>query len=122
MGLDVSHDCWHGAYSAFHRWRVEIGKAAGIALEDMEGYANLEPISWEPYKNDVISVLLNHSDCDGWIPAEYCGPLADRIEEILPKMPTGDGGGHIYDWTETTQRFIDGLRLAASQNEDVEFH
>lgn len=38
MGLDVSHDCWHGAYSAFHRWRHGVAKAAGIPLDLMEGY------------------------------------------------------------------------------------
>jgi hypothetical protein len=29
MGLDTSHDCWHGAYSAFMRWRSELCRAAG---------------------------------------------------------------------------------------------
>ena len=39
MGLDISHDTWHGAYSAFHRWRVEIASAAGLPpLELMEGF------------------------------------------------------------------------------------
>lgn len=39
MGLDISHDAWHGAYSAFHRWRQEIAKVAGLPpLELMEGF------------------------------------------------------------------------------------
>jgi hypothetical protein len=39
MGLDISHDTWHGAYSAFHRWRSKIAIAAGYPpLELMEGY------------------------------------------------------------------------------------
>lgn len=38
MGIDTSHDCWHGAYSAFMRWRQEIARAAGIPLMIMEGF------------------------------------------------------------------------------------
>jgi len=41
MGLDTSHDCWHGAYSSFMRWRCEIAKAAGLPpLRFMEGFYN----------------------------------------------------------------------------------
>lgn len=28
MGLDTSHDCWRGAYSAFNRWRRALAEAA----------------------------------------------------------------------------------------------
>lgn len=30
MGLDTSHDCWHGAYSAFGRWREKLAEVAGL--------------------------------------------------------------------------------------------
>lgn len=32
MGLDVSHDAWHGAYSAFTRWRNCLAEDAGYPL------------------------------------------------------------------------------------------
>lgn len=38
MGLDVSHGAWHGAYSAFMRWRLKIAEVAGIPLKLMEGF------------------------------------------------------------------------------------
>lgn len=39
MGLDISHDTWHGAYSAFMRWREKIAEVAGLPpLELMEGF------------------------------------------------------------------------------------
>lgn len=39
MGLDISHDAWHGAYSAFMRWREKIAEVAGLPpLELMEGF------------------------------------------------------------------------------------
>ncbi len=44
MGLDLTHDCWHGAYSAFHRWRQKIAYAAGMPpLDLMDGmFTHLE--------------------------------------------------------------------------------
>jgi hypothetical protein len=149
MGLDTTHNAWHGAYSAFHRWRVKLAEVVGIPLELMEGfyggqiaetadrltagkaepplyierlrdYDALLPITWDILKPDVLHFLLHHSDCDGDIPAELCSPLADRLEELLPLLE-GDGGGHVGDYRQKTQKFIDGLRLAASLGEAVEF-
>jgi len=39
MGLDTSHDAWHGAYSTFMRWREKIAEVAGLPpLRLMEGF------------------------------------------------------------------------------------
>ena len=159
MGLDVSHDCWHGAYSAFMRWRREIARAAGfppllmmkgfytwerITPEDIDsvlnviGYLDLEhrwarsllqaldkndnlPIKWESLRPSPLIALLDHSDCGGSLPFNQCAEIAAALEELLPRLPEGDGGGHIGNWREKTQKFIDGLRLAAESKEDVEF-
>lgn len=152
MGLDTSHDCWHGPYSTFMRWRRKIAKLAGIPLDLMEGFYyednvggtvflnELErlgedsavvryalrvraelPLKWSIFQPDVLHILLHHSDCDGIIESQYCEPLADRLEQLLPLLPAEDGGGHI-GWRDKTQAFIDGLRLAARKGEDVDFH
>lgn len=67
-----------------------------------------------------LNVLMNHSDCDGAIPAEVCGPLADALQDLMErKMPPRA----LYDEQRpATQRFIDGLRKAAAAGEAVEFH
>jgi len=166
MGLDTSHGCWHGAYSAFMRWRLMIAKLSGVPLMLMEGFYDpagdhvggsafkqafewaapreggplcrsyhgpvlhrwIEgvkewlPISWSSLKPDPLHVLLWHSDCDGSIAAADCGPIADRLTELLPLLPVGDAGGHIGNWRDKTKTFIDGLRAAAAAGEDVEFH
>lgn len=156
MGLDTTHDCWHGAYSAFKRWREKLAEVVGIPLPLMEGfYGEINgaqitgppvwaryafqgqptsafreamdgdlawlPIGWDALKPDVLHKLLHHSDCDGEILAETCGPLADRLEQLLPLLD-GDGGGHIGSYRTKTEQFIRGLRLAASRGEAVEFH
>ena len=141
MGLDTTHGCWHGAYSAFTRWRNTIAVAAGYQLmdptpeEQEQGYhSRYTMIEWsgvvpENFQGewwrtppDPLIVLIAHSDCDGVIHPAQAKPLADRLEELLPKLPAGDGGGHIGDWRAKTRQFIDGLRAAAEADEDVEFH
>jgi hypothetical protein len=141
MGLDITHDCWHGAYSAFMKWRHAVAEAAGYAIwpvmTDM-GFGTPMPQDtimldwghvsddnlmgeWDELPHDPLLLILAHSDCEGIIKKEFCQPLANRLKEILPNMPKGDAGGHIGDWQEKTQKFIDGLEIAANE-EDVEFH
>jgi hypothetical protein len=136
MGLDTTHDCWHGAYPAFTRWRNKLAEVAGYKLEKQDGsFIDLPVLPWDsfPYdwpagewgdhvERDPLVYLLAHSDCEGAIHPPQAAPLADRLEELLPLLPDGDAGGHIGVWRDKTRRFIDGLRLAVSIGEDVEFH
>ena len=143
MGLDTTHECWHGAYSAFHHWRCKLAECAKVPLELMSGFYDKPdpyvtrdsaaklwvdridawlPLEWDSLRPDPIHILLNHSDCDGIIAAADCEPLALRLRELLPLLPSGDAGGHIGNWRDKTQAFIDGLLLAHSRSEDVRFH
>lgn len=137
MGLDTSHDCWHGAYSAFSRWRDQLARTAGyeIAKVDTGTFGPRDTIlidwghiaeknymgEWDETPADPLIVLIAHSDCDGVIHPEQAAPLADRLAELLPLLPEGDAPGHVRNWRTTTQRFIDGLRAAVEAGEDVEF-
>jgi hypothetical protein len=38
MGLDTSHNAWHGGYGLFNQWREWIAEQIGIPLELMEGH------------------------------------------------------------------------------------
>jgi hypothetical protein len=138
MGLDTSHGCWTGAYSAFSRWRDQLCVAAGWHMEThKDGWftyqsprevdwsaiteANLLG-DWEKAPGDPLTILIAHSDCGGYIRHQHTGPLADRLTELLPKMlEAGDGGGHIGQYAEKTAAFIEGLREAERNGEDVEF-
>lgn len=142
MGLDTSHDCWHGAYSAFSRWRNDIALAAGYAIWPVRyddgitretimidwGHVTEDNLAgkWQETPSDPLVVLIAHSDCDGVIYPEQAIPLADRLEGLLPKIEgMHQGGGHISargGLAEVTRKFIVGLRNAAGAGEVVDFH
>lgn len=149
MGLDTTHDAWHGAYSAFSRWREKLGEVAGYTFHDMTlegkryGTGIQVDIDWGCIERtighdlfgrwpsmpvrpdgtpDPLIVLLVHSDCDGEIQAGFCGPLADRLEELLPLLGDEDGGGHVGAYRDKTEQFIRGLRAAAEEGEPLGFH
>ena len=134
MGLDVSHGCWSASYSAFTRFRNELWLAAGYKLRE-EGYHNTPDIDWSvitdenihgrwaTMPDDPLYILVIHSDCDGIIPVEYCEPLAARLRQLIPSLPS-EGKGHLGNGgsAAAARRFIVGLQLAAALNEDVGFY
>ena len=142
MGLDTSHECWHGSYSSFSRWRDKLAEAAGYTFHPLPGdrgmpssvvlvdldWGGIEAIigrhllgKWPrmPVRPDgtadPLIVLLAHSDCEGEIQAEFCAPLANRLEALLPLL-----GDEAY--IAKTQTIIGGLRVAAAADEPVQFH
>lgn len=114
MGLDTTHDCWHGSYNGFHHYRVALARIIGVDLVGMEGFTKYGK-RWSALPSDSLHILLSHSDCDGSIEADDCLPLANRMEELLKDMSDGN-------MVMLTRRWITGLREAASKYEDVEFH
>lgn len=121
MGLDVSHGCWEGPYSAFDRWRSALNYYLGNDASGgttHEAYMGALDRGVYDDQSVPINVLMGHSDCDGEIEAAVCGPLADALEALLTKMPERA----LYDiHRPATLRFITGLRLAAAAGETVEF-
>ena len=151
MGLDISHDAWHGAYSAFMTWRRKIAELSGLPpLDLMEGFydplppnsrslpslypgmvseyshtlKSLDerlPIKWDCLKPSPLHELLYHSDSDGTIGYAKANLIANELEKLLPLFPNEDAGGHIGNWKDKTQKFIDGCRLAYSRKEKLKF-
>lgn len=118
MGLDMSYDAFHGAYSAFHRLRNEIANTIGVSLDAMDGWGGR--MSWSSLKPDPLHHLLNHSDCDGEIASEHLNAIADRLEQIAPNLPA-DLGGHISDVRGVIKNMVEGFRAAAANGDPIEF-
>lgn len=119
MGLDTTHGCWNGPYSAFARWREAVAAAAGIT--DLGEFWSKAPVvrdelmgRWAKTPDNPLMVLLMHADNEGVIQHAQCQPLATALTELLPKLQRN----HVA----VTERFIAGLCRACSRGEDVEFH
>jgi hypothetical protein len=119
MGLDTTHNCWHGPYSSFNNWRREVCKVANVSF-DREGYTSDKLLgTWKEEPTDILDVLIEHQDCEGIIEHRHCLPLAERLFGLLPLMP--DNESHFSPRKKTLQ-FIQGLRDADAAGENVEFH
>jgi hypothetical protein len=136
MGLDTSHNCWHGSYSSFTRWRHALAEAAGYPVWKVEtdkGYfqpciildwGHLPPGhllgDWPAVPPDPLLILLTHQDCEGKIEAQHCPHLANAIEALIPKLD--DTPKAWASDAELARRFVTGLRKAHKAGEDVDFH
>lgn len=110
MGLDTTHNAWHGAYSRFHRWRVAVANAIGINIDEMEGFGGTK--DWD--QNHPLTPLLHHSDCDGDLSVEECKRLIIGLTEIKDKLEP--------EWKERAEQFIKGCQDAIEADESIEFH
>lgn len=133
MGLDTTHDAFHGAYSAFNNFRRFLLKSIGGSYpphenkELMDGYWYFgDGYSVETHKG--LAEFFRHSDCEGEISPEMCKIVADELEAILPQVEelakSEQSYGHILrdgGWVEVTKQFIEGCRLAHERNEPLEF-
>ena len=115
MGLDTSHNCWHGPYSTFNSFRTEVAKLVGITLSHMQGFGGF--VEFSSNEEEPLNILLSHSDCDGVITHQETLPLANRMQEILDQNP------QLESWVkERMVQFINGLKDAYEAGEDVDFH
>lgn len=143
MGLDTTHGAFHGAYSAFNRFRQIVAKAMGGSypphpnplicsdgdvIVDPDNNRFYVPFSWETFQKERpgLSAFLLSNDCEGEFPPEVCKQMADEIEALLPEIEKeGMGAGHIErdgGYIEVAKRYIAGCRLAYEKNETMEYH
>lgn len=130
MGLDVSHDCWHGAYSAFHRFRIEVLATVTGERVDYSDYDRYTQLVEEFPMREPLREFLLHSDCEGTIERASQIPMADALDAVADAMESkltateDEGVGHIAragGFTATVREFSAGLRLAYENNETVKF-
>ena len=80
MGLDFIGSNAHFSYSGFYSFRAKLAESIGIPnLRDMEGFDG--DISWDTVKDD-ISLLINHSDCDGNLSPAKMKKIYPRLKAI----------------------------------------
>lgn len=125
MGLDTSHDAFHGAYSAFNRLRQIICRAAGGSFPPHRDQERLQELGIEKasddrwYVPDEITVeshpglyaFLSHSDCDGQLSPMQCYAVANDLESLLPKIAELDDGD-MHGGTSFTKQADGSIRIA----------
>jgi len=141
MKLRVEPNCFAGEPLEFMNWRLLLARAAGFGVEGWEqddvtflvpalDYESLAVENilgvWDIEPDDVLIVLLAHSDEDGAIYPPHLESLATRIEELLPELANfssyEEGSPAQTAEVLVTQRFIEGLREALKQDRAVTFH
>lgn len=122
MGLNVSHNCWNGAYGTFRKFRQSLANYIDMDLESMEGFGGEIPF---PSKDvEPLVILLDHSDCDGIIEHKDTKKLAKRMDEILLIAENDESGIIGLETTyflEKLDIFIEGLLTAYAKGDDVIF-
>lgn len=117
MGLDTTHEAWHGPCSAFNDWRRWVAqKALGMDLDKMEGFCD-GGFSWSHIKHPLVP-LLNHSDCDGVLPLAALKEIADSLMELATASEEPPKR-HSNEWY--CLRFADGCQAAIKAGEDIKF-
>ena len=119
MGLDTTHNCWHGPYSSFNRFRESLAEQIGISLDDYIGYDNPNATKELRSIKHNIRPLLNHSDCDGILPLRQCKLIVDGLNDILENF--NDKIEADYNFKENIIQFRDGCLLAIKNKEVVRF-
>lgn len=114
MGLDTTHNAFHGAYSSFHRFRSQLLDLTDqINAESLVGYGGTA--EYEVIKNKGIRRLMDQSDCEGEISPKDCKLIADSLDAYIPLM---DKDSELYS---RSVQFRDGCLLAFSKGETLEF-
>ena len=126
MGLSTSHGCYQGGYGGFKHLRLKLAKAAGYDTEMNTIFGEIPKLDWDAYPesaglgewdelpDDILIVLLVHSDCEGKLPHSLCKPLAERLKELSPLLDSDF-------YREQAEAFVVGLELADSLKQDVRF-
>lgn len=150
MGLDTSHNAWHGPYSSFNTWRREIAKCIGIPLDLMQGFWPEESQTGFMHPLGLVISMTNYDaakvQLDGHIknfPLKWSAFTPNPLHELLYHS---DCDGEI-EWEkcrdianelekllpllpdhptgffhDKTKQFIAGCRLAFSRKENIDFH
>lgn len=141
MKLTVAPNCFVGEPLDFANWRLLLAKAAGygVAPLEVDEFTHLVPDFddtgmtfenimgiWDIEPEDILIVLLAHSDEDGVIYPAHMEALANRIEELIPDLVNFSQYEHESPQQLAeelvTQRFVAGLRAALAEDVAITFH
>lgn len=114
MGLDTTHDAFHGAYSSFMRFRSELLTLTNKKnIRGMYGFGGDDDLS--EISDIGIKRLINQSDCDGKISPKDCKLISDSLDKYIPMMELDS---ELY---RRSVQFRNGCLMAYINNETLDF-
>ena len=133
MGLDCSHNAFHGAYSSFNRLRKYVLEPLGGSYpphkdpskDDGRWYIDDEKVPPELYKG--FELFFNHSDCDGIFTPEEAGLVSKSFfwfleQDFLDQKVNGHLANVGPTISSTIRKFAEGCKSACDANEELQFH
>ena len=126
MGLDTSHNAWHGPYSSFNVFRRWLAEKIEINLNDYIGYGNEDATKELNSINHKLMPLFNHSDCDGLLTPDECKQIAEGLDDVLKNI-TQEEAEHPdnkfpFSNYNKAKQFREGCLFAYSLDENIEFN
>lgn len=144
MGLSISAagvDAFTAPYGQFSEWRNYLARAAGYEVAQVKGENELwgRPIplidyghmeyknyfgEWDTLPEDPLLLLFVHSDCEGILEPEHCRMIADRLEDLLPRLidePLPGNRAHYPSFYQRTVTFLRAMRAAEMAGERAVF-
>jgi len=119
MGLDTSHNCWHGPYSSFMTFRKQVAAQIGLNLSDYIGYGEGGTLDEEKIDHPLMP-LLAHSDCDGELSVDESKSIVIGLNGVLENFD--ETIPHSHNLKKQIIQFRDGCLEASEKNEIVDFH
>ncbi len=111
MGVAFSHGTAQWSYSGFAHFRRRLARDIGLALDQMQGYAERWGILWSTVDHPLVP-LLYHSDCDGYLSPGECRAIAPALREIVQQWEEDPPGLRLDKWN--------ALELAAAMEDCAE--
>ena len=104
---------FRGGYERYGNMCAELGREAGYGVDVAgDGGKTVDNTTTPDVSEDILLILLEHSDSDGKIADEYCQALASRMRDLIRKMPACAERGD-------ATKFADGLLSAGANGFDV---
>ena len=119
MGLDTTHNCFHGPYSTFNRFRYSLGYQIGIDLDEYKGYNKDGAKDLSKIEHELMP-LFNHSDCDGRLTIKESKSIVKGLNIVLENFVEKDK--YDFNFKELITQFRDGCLDAISKKQMVKFH
>lgn len=119
MGLDTTHNCFHGPYSTFMRFRRSLADQIGINLDDYVEYDREKGTKSLVDLDHPLQPLFNHSDCEGELSVKESKQIVEGLNSVIDQFDKSKPQD--FDFLNRVIQFRDGCLEAIQKKEKIIF-